>query len=175
MPAARGVISIRQFAVRLGTTHVAVLRAIRNGRIARGVKDGAIVDWELAEQDWLANIDRSKAPPAARENADRQRERRAVKETEPGEDPLSLSEASAKEKYWKAQMAELKFKAAAKELVLAADVQRKMESVFFACKTKLLALASRARQRLPHLTVDDVSAVDELVREALEDLATGEL
>lgn len=59
------------------------------------------------------------------------------------------------------------------ELVPAADVEARLVSVFGMCRTKLLGIATRTRQRLPHLTGKDVAVIDSLVREALEDLAAG--
>jgi hypothetical protein len=40
-----------------------------------------------------------------------------------------------------------------------------------AAKTVFLGLPSRAKQRMPHLTVEDVAILDVLVREGLEHLA----
>lgn len=178
-------LSLRAFAAQLGTSHVAIGRAIRSGRIARGVVDGKIVDPVLAEEDWRTNLDRTRAPGYVRERAEqpagaRESERRDPSRggrpprQPPGEendaDTPSLSEASAKEKHWKAQMAELKYKEAARELVPSADVRRRLEDVFAVCRTKLLGLPSRAKVRLA-LSVEGVEKLEDLVREALEELA----
>ena len=42
---------------------------------------------------------------------------------------------------------------------------------FTAVRTRLLGLPTRIRQRLPHLTAEDVRIIDALIREALEELA----
>ena len=41
-------------------------------------------------------------------------------------------------------------------------------------RTKLLALPTRARQRIPHLSLEEVALIEELVRETLHDLSSGE-
>ena len=40
-------------------------------------------------------------------------------------------------------------------------------------RTKLLATPTRARQRIPHLSLEEVNILDDLLREALEELAGG--
>lgn len=47
-----------------------------------------------------------------------------------------------------------------------------MIAKFVVVRTKLLGVPSRLRQRCPHLSRDDTNAVDDLIREALEELAT---
>jgi hypothetical protein len=55
--------------------------------------------------------------------------------------------------------------------VLAADVESRLVNVFSRCKTKLLGVSSRARQRDPGLTGAQVQMIEALIREALDDLA----
>jgi len=38
-------------------------------------------------------------------------------------------------------------------------------------KTKLLAVPTRLRQRIPHLSLEEVAIADELIRESLQELA----
>ena len=42
-------------------------------------------------------------------------------------------------------------------------------------RTRLLGVASTARQRIPHLETEEVELITTLIREALEELAAGEL
>lgn len=44
-------------------------------------------------------------------------------------------------------------------------------TVIAEAKTKLLAVPSKARQRIPHLTVEEVELMGDLIREALEEVA----
>lgn len=42
-------------------------------------------------------------------------------------------------------------------------------------KTRLLSVANTAKQRLPHLRPEDVVTIDELIRDALEEIAAGKV
>lgn len=59
------------------------------------------------------------------------------------------------------------------QLVDAQDVRQRFAQLVTAAKTKLLGLPSAAKGRIPTLTVRDVDALDDLVRQALEELADG--
>jgi hypothetical protein len=165
---------------------------------ASGVK---ITDVKYADQLWEQRTEHNTTPPAiramleAREAQKREapedasdlvgpmpvpsapRERRAVTgDAEPPavNDAMTLSEASAIEKRWRAKLVQLEFRKKAGELIEAAEVKRKLADVITACRAKILGVPTRARQRLPHLTPEDVVTLDALVREALEELAVGD-
>jgi hypothetical protein len=169
--------SQRAYARRRGVTHTAVQKAIRERRLRDSIQDGRIIDPDLADREWAENTDYTDAPKAVIEHA----ESVAPRAAEPaplqpvtGAAPaaLTLSEASIAEKHWKAKTAELKFRQEAGELVPAESVAAKLEDTFRTCRTKLLGIPSRARQALPHLTLQDLAALESLVREALEELAS---
>jgi phage terminase Nu1 subunit (DNA packaging protein) len=177
--------SQRAYGKRRGVSHVAVQRAVNSGRLRASVnEDGQIVDPDLADREWDAATDLSKAPGYVRERAAARAapapafdvvgvigpETDAPPSARAG---MTLAEASAVEKVWKARQAELNYRQDAGELVPARDVDAKLQDVFRTCRTKLLGLPSRARQALPHLTVADLGTIENLVREALEELASG--
>ena len=153
----------------------AVQRAVKSERIVAALVrvDGVlrIADPEAADREWAANTDRSRAPAS-------------VKDSDDDIDPLELldlevaagertplSKASAEEKHWKAKLARLNYEQRAGELVNAAEMAATMAADYTMVRTKLLGLPSKAKQRLPHLTLDDLATLDEIVREALEALA----
>lgn len=68
-------------------------------------------------------------------------------------------------------MAEIELAEKRGELVAANEVEGRLVSVFSTCKTKLLGVPSRARQQDPGLSAGQISTIDRLIREALEDLA----
>jgi phage terminase Nu1 subunit (DNA packaging protein) len=51
-----------------------------------------------------------------------------------------------------------------------AQVEREWSSILSGIRARLLAVPSRAAQRLPHLTAHDVAEVDREIRDALAEL-----
>ncbi|MFO1127829.1 MAG: hypothetical protein U1E66_05250 [Rhodospirillales bacterium] len=60
------------------------------------------------------------------------------------------------------------------ELVSAADVERKWTDACRCIRSAMLAIPSRVRQQLPHLTRTDAALIDDEIRRALTELANGE-
>lgn len=166
-----GPLSQRAYAARRGVSHMAVQRAIKAGRLKDCLNDGGqIVDPDLADREWERKTDLSRAPIPVRQRAAGVALGPAADD---GEAVPDMADASAREKHWRAKLAELKFRESASELVPAAGVKAELEGVFRSCRTKLLGIPSRARQLLPGLSLGDVAKIEALVREALEELASG--
>jgi len=181
------MISLRAYAKHRGTSVVAVSRAVKSGRLSRSVTHDArnqpkIADVALADQEWAENTDLTRAPAFVKERGLGVQTSAPADAGDagdgppaaPGVDPtreLSLSEASAEEKRWRAKLAELQYKQRAGELVDAKDVASRLANLFTVCRTKLLALPSKAKAAIPALTHDNVATIDDLVRQALEELA----
>lgn len=172
-----GPLSVRAYARHRQTSHTAVQRAILKGRLKDSIGIDAhgkaqIFDVALADAEWAANTDLSHAPGYVKE-------RQPVGAAQVGEISVprvpggvsSLSEASAREKHWKAKQAELEYLESAGLLVEAEPLEARMVELITQCKTKLLGVPSKAKHALPHLTHSDVRVIDELIRQALEDLA----
>lgn len=184
-------LGVRAYARHRGCSHPAVINAIASGRLKDSVRDGKVVDVALADREWSRNTSYSEAPVAIQER-EAAREIAAAPPPASGHPPpaldgadvpsedvqearegMSLGEASAIEKVWKAKRAKLEYLEAAGDLVPARDVRVTLEDVFRTCRTKLLGVPGRLRQALPHLTHADQVVAENLVREALEDLASG--
>jgi hypothetical protein len=73
----------------------------------------------------------------------------------------------------KAKLLEIKRRKAEGELVERAAVERAQSDLAAIVRTKLLGVPSRAKQRIPHLTVQEVEELTLLIREALEEVAGG--
>lgn len=164
-------LSLRAYARRRGVSPEAVSKAVAAGRLRESIVRvrGApkIRDAELADREWAATTDLTRAAADIARRADRP----AGEPGAGGDGDLVLSEELAREKYWKANLAELEFRERKGELVEAKDVVKQLTDVFAICRGKLLGIPTRLRQSLPHLSVQDVAKAEELVREALEDLA----
>lgn len=164
--------SQRAYAKRHGVSHVSVNRAIRSGRLSASVNaDGQIIDAELADREWAAATDLTRANTATlAQHAARDP---ATATVELAAEGMSLADATRIEKVWKARAAELKFREAAKELVPASEVRQAITNAYATVRTRLLGVPSRAKQALPHLSASDVAVLEGLQREALEALAEG--
>lgn len=152
----------------LGVSAQVLNSALKSGRISRCVVevDGKkqISDLEALKVEWHARTDARKRPatfgplPVA-----------GVR----GDDDDGLAEAArAKSRLTIAQadLAELKRDEARALLVPAAEMRRVMSEKFHVAKTKLLAIPSTAKQAIPHLTAGEVADLEDLVRDALNDL-----
>jgi phage terminase Nu1 subunit (DNA packaging protein) len=147
-----------------------VQRAIKRERISVVLVDGVkrIPDPEAADREWAANTDHSRASGAIKDLVDGV-EGDAL---EDGNDGPSLSKESAREKHWKAHLAELTYRQRAGELVGAAAVAAEYSDFCTTVRTKLLGLPSRMKQAHPDLSLEQLATLDDYVREALEELAT---
>lgn len=61
------------------------------------------------------------------------------------------------------------------ELIPSAEAREVVFDAFTVVRTKLLGVPSRCRQRIPGLKSQEVQVIEDLIREALEELADGEL
>jgi hypothetical protein len=166
---------------------------VKSGRLRASVTrdhrgQPKIADVDLADREWAENTDHGRAPAFVKE-----RGLDVQTSAPPGHQPqleppaatpneeataagetareLSLSQASAEEKRWRAKLAELTYQQRAGELVPAKDVTDRLTNIFTVCRTKLLAIPSKAKSSIPALTHADVATLDDLVRQALEELA----
>jgi phage terminase Nu1 subunit (DNA packaging protein) len=70
-----------------------------------------------------------------------------------------------------AKRAELRVARESGELVEVREVELRWSQLIVMARTKMLAIPSRVKQRLPHLSNADLLVLDVLIREALEELA----
>lgn len=82
------------------------------------------------------------------------------------------NESRARAEYEKANILEMDRKKKEGELLDRAEVLKAWSDAVNASKTKLLALPTMAKQRIPHLDLEEIEILTELVREALEALAS---
>lgn len=163
------LISVRAYARHRGCDQKTVRDAVKSGRLAacivmvpgrKGALEAKIADVAAADREWDEHTrprEVAVSPAAGAYNT-----ARAAREHE-----------NAELQRIKREQAALALAQAKGELVPAADVRAAVVEKFTVVRTKLLALPSRAKQQLPHLSVADVAAIDALVRESLEELADG--
>ncbi len=134
-------------------------------------KVAGLTDLQAALAEWHANGDYTDAPHRAPVLTSAPAPAPTPEPTPDVEAGEGLASAAARDKHWRAKLSELKFKEAAGELVPVVDVERRVADEAARAKTRLLAIPSRAKQAIPHLTAADLAIVEGLVREALEELA----
>lgn len=84
------------------------------------------------------------------------------------------NESRAKTEFERANLLELERKQKEGLLLPVDQVERVWANSITIAKTKLLAVPSRLRQRIPHLTLEEIAIAEGLIRECLEELASGE-
>jgi phage terminase Nu1 subunit (DNA packaging protein) len=153
--------SLRAYARHRGVSLAAVQAAIRAGRLRASLTpDGKIADAELADAEWEATT---------------YSDRRPLTGPTSGDPAPDLGEARARKEAALAEMAEMDLAERRGELVPARNVEAALLAAIMRCKTKLLGVPSRARQQDPGLTAAQVALFDDLIREAMEDLAAEDI
>lgn len=82
-----------------------------------------------------------------------------------------LAESRARVEFLKAELLEMDRREKEGALVRADEVQRKWTEVAGIVRTKVLAVPSKAKQRIPDLPQGAVGILEDIVREALEEIA----
>lgn len=170
----------------LGVSRTAVYKAIKQGRlpVVRSADGRELIKSETLREDWFANtmkkVGVGPKPPAGEKEFPPPRPKRQAEERdrslagpEPGEIVPDYNESRARTEYLKAELLELERKEKEGLLVRAADVEAKWIEVITISRTKVLGVASKAKQRIPDLTQDQIAILEDIVREALEELAEG--
>jgi hypothetical protein len=191
------LISLRAYARHRGCALRAVQKAIESGRISvvvdeRGRKR---IDPADADRRWRELTDpakqRGQEPPAhSITYPDPEPEfEQDVEQEDPqagddpangdfsgsekalGEKPPNYMTSKALRESYLARRAKLDYLERAGELVEAKKIQIEWQKIVTRAKTKLLAVPSKVRARIPHMTAGDMATVEEEIREALEELA----
>lgn len=175
----------------LGVSRTAVYKAIKQGRlpVVRSADGRELIKSETLREDWFANTmkkvgvgpkppagEKEFAPPRPKrqeEEPEPPKRDRSLAGPEPGEIVPDYNESRARTEYLKAELLELERKEKEGLLVRAADVEAKWVEVITISRTKVLGVPSKAKQRIPDLTQDQIAILEDIVREALEELAEG--
>jgi terminase small subunit / prophage DNA-packing protein len=85
----------------------------------------------------------------------------------------SLREARRQKEWALTELRQMEVRKRRGELLDADEVRREWDDTLRTARNALLAVPSRVRQRLPHLTPQDIHVIDEEIRAALTALANG--
>ena len=185
-----------------GATHVSVLRAIRNGRLRPPAVERQGKGWEIdpvvADEQWAqatdpaprgtnASQDQKPRPKAATpgDQAPAKPSRPSAPgladddlDTEPDADDEKVpnfNDERALHEREKRLIARMERKKEANKLLPREEVFQAWDAAVNITRTTMLGVASKLKQRIPHLTPDEVAVAQDLIREALGSLASGDV
>jgi transcriptional regulator with XRE-family HTH domain len=183
-------VSVAQYAELSGISRQSVLKAIKDGRLSKSVRKNTQGHYRIkramADKEWLENTKDGTGAPAHNEptgkaldkkaNSPAEKKAAEISDTDINEGtspeacPRTLNESRAWREYYAAEKVRVEFEKISGKLVNAAQVEDLWGRIIVSAKTKLMGLPSKAKQRIAKLTVEDVGILEELLREALEDL-----
>lgn len=170
------LISIRDAADILGLkSRGSIYRKVKSGELPTvGGPNGPMVERTGLEELW-SGITRTKSdspqPPRPRASGGNQPK---ASPDSPVELP-AYNESRARSEYEKANLLELERKTKEGLLLRREDVELAWGSAVNITRTRLLGVPSTAKQRIPHLEIEEVELLTTLIREALDELAAGEV
>ena len=169
-------LSIRECARRLGVSDTAVHKALRAGRVAKDAQGG--MPWPETERRWHANSDAAKRTHAGSQGSPRRATDLPVSAPPPAAEAalsggLSYAQSRAVREAFAARLAKLDYEQKAGKLVNADEVKVQWFKLVTAAKTRILGIPAAVKQRAADLPLSVVNVIDEICREALEDLANG--
>jgi phage terminase Nu1 subunit (DNA packaging protein) len=153
------MMGIREYARHRGCAQSTVQTAISSGRIR---KVAGKIDSEQADADWQANTDPLVGNRSHAKASDTDENGRAY-----------MHEKAERERLRRLQ-AQLEYEREVGLLAPVPDIEEQVAAVISGSRAKILALPSKVKQHLPHLTNADVLTIDRLIRESLEELANAE-
>ena len=166
------LISKSEAATVLGVSPAAITHAIKKGRIVPVRRDGKEwIDGETLREQWgnarsrMRNVNSRVPKPGVVGDVG--------KVSRAAEDLPDYNESRARTEWLKAELMELERAEKEGELVRADEVSKTWGDLVAITRTKMMAVPSKAKQRIPEIPADAFVALEEIVREALEDLADG--
>jgi phage terminase Nu1 subunit (DNA packaging protein) len=170
--AKRKLVSMREYARRRGVTTEAVSKAVKTGRISLV---GKKVDVAAADRDWSANTQPGQMAAKKTRKAPSKATRRT--QTAPEAQPAAgdstvnnYATARARREDYLARMAQTDFEERAGQLVNANEIKAEWIKLITEAKTRLLSVPIKCKSRIPGLSALDVSIIESLIRDELEEL-----
>lgn len=173
--------SFAQYAKHRGVTRGAVSIAVKEGRIIAelGPNKKLGVYSEKADAQWAAN---SRAPSGgaahlkqmakqAIEDINKDVVEDVIQPPEPRTENLSYNDARTEKEAIQAKLLQLKYDELSGKLVSTEEIEQTWAELATKVKNKILGIASKLKQRHPEISMEVYATLDEIHREALEELA----
>ena len=158
------LITRKEAAEKMGVTIHAVYMAIKQGRLT-AIKDNqgkVVINSDTMLDEWS-----KKSEPKPTKKI----EHKIYKASQSETDYPEYGESKARTEHLKAELLELERKEKEKSLVAVDEVNNAWQKIITNTRNKMLGVASKAQQRLPDLDNSAVDCIDDIVREALEELS----
>jgi hypothetical protein len=134
--------------------------------LARVAPHQAEAQQPAAKRERPGSVKATPAPP---------RRQPALLPSDAPEDLPDYTISRARSEYEKANLLELQRKTQEGLLLRREDVELAWGGAVNITRTRLLGVPSTAKQRIPHLEIEEVELLTTLIREALDELAAGEV
>lgn len=174
------LITVDQAAKVLGLkSRNSIYRKIKTGDLASvpGGKGSPLIERDGLEERWQQiTREQRNSPQPLRPAAERMKA--AATQQPPPREPVDLpdyNESRARSEYEKANLLELQRKTQEGLLLRREDAVQAWNQAVNITRTRLLGVPSTAKQRIPHLEIEEVELLTGLIREALDELAAGEV
>tara|TARA_B100000927_G_scaffold252942_1_gene218422 strand:+ start:108 stop:599 length:492 start_codon:yes stop_codon:yes gene_type:complete len=159
------LITRAEAARQMGVTVQAVYGAIKEGRLTpiTNEKGKILINSDTLMNEWTRNSQFMRVKTTSyKPKAERNKDTMSYPE---------YNESKARTEHLKAEMMEIERKKLEDELVSAEEVKEQWVNIVTVARTKLLGIATKAKQRLPDLDTNAIACIDDIVREALEELS----
>ena len=163
------LITRKEAAEKMGVTIQAVYGAIKEGRLTAMTDDKGkiVINSDTLEKEWYSKSAFKRVRTTKDNNVVVHRSR--LSKTD--ESIPEYEESKARTEHLKAELLELDRKVKENELVAMEEVENKWCNIITNARNKLLGIPAKAKQRIPDLDTNAVACLDDIVREALEELS----
>ena len=168
----------------LQVSRQSIYNAIKEGRLSveKDVNGIDRINSETMHEEWASKTQTriGVGPRAARRSRERKPLRSREERMAPKEDDRisrtnqsipDYDESRARTEHLRAELLELDRQQKEGLLVETEKVEHEWVEIVTRARTKLLGIPTKAKQRIPDLDTDAIGVLDDIVREALEDLA----
>lgn len=178
------LISVAEAATLLGLkSRGSIYRKIKSGELATesGPDGKPLIERDRLEQRWSAITRKESDSPTPLRAASERTKPKSAREAPsaaPPEDPTELPDynvSRSRAEFEKANLLELQRKTQEGLLLMREDVDAAWKQAVNITKSRLRGVPSAVKQRVPHLEPEEVDLMMQLIDEALNELATGEV
>jgi phage terminase Nu1 subunit (DNA packaging protein) len=159
------LITRKQAAEEMGVTIQAVYMAIKQGRLT-AIKDNQgkiVINSDTMKDEWSKKTETKLINKI---------EHKTYKSSQSESEYPEYGESKARTEHLKAELLELERQEKEKSLVPVEEVNTMWQTIITNTRNKMLGVAAKAQQRLPDLDNSAVNCIDDIIREALEELAS---